>query len=132
MTRGSSTGWRTCARSIVSTGCVHCHWTIPERSPRPGQTSLTFACEVARRDTQKFERYFPNCQPDCVVGSQPFEGQRNPDGTRRFCRTTHLESKAQRRGVLEGETASTFAAFENHLRSVKQLDGNLADSSRTD
>jgi hypothetical protein len=25
---------------------------------------LTFDFEVASRDTQKFERYFPNCQPN--------------------------------------------------------------------
>jgi hypothetical protein len=47
---------------------------------------FTASAELMLRDDHKFEHYFPNCRPGCVVDSTTFADHLNEDGSQRFCR----------------------------------------------
>jgi hypothetical protein len=51
--------------------------------------------ELAKREHDKFEHYFPNCRLGCVVDSTTFADHLNENGSQRFCRILHQKHLAK-------------------------------------
>jgi hypothetical protein len=58
----------------------------PPADDRPENWSVCPIAELAKREHDKFEHYFPNCRPGCVVDSTTVADHLNEDGSQRFCR----------------------------------------------